>query len=181
MGRKIKIEIDDKIPLNHLGHSLLPQSINKNEIWAAVFTKALIKLNSGRWTEQNLEYGDGSVIYALTGYIPETIDLTVNFNSITLTYHYHYHYFIVKWRQINEALNEENFANLGIFATCYCKPDHKPMAPSNKNINLRDLVLDHKPLEKGGRSRLSMSISPIQATIVKKRNFSEDTYLEGNN
>ena len=85
MGKEKKIEIDDKLPVNHLGHNLLPRTTNRTEIWAAILTKAIIKLNSGRWVdenkEQDVEFGDGSIIYSLTGYIPETIDLSINFTS----------------------------------------------------------------------------------------------------
>ena len=85
MGKEKKIEIDDKLPVNHLGHNLLPRTTNRAEIWAEILTKAIIKLNSGRWVDENkdqdVEFGDGSIIYSLTGYIPETIDLSINFNS----------------------------------------------------------------------------------------------------
>lgn len=79
MGKERKIEIDDKVPVVY-NLSLFPRSVNKNEIWPSILTKALIKLNSPRWADQKskeIEIGDGSIIYALTGYIPETIDLTL--------------------------------------------------------------------------------------------------------
>ena len=85
MGKEKKIEIDDKIPVIY-GKSLLPKSESNNEIWPYIIAKAIIKLNSPRWNDENenakeVEVGDGSIIYALTGYIPETINLTTNFQG----------------------------------------------------------------------------------------------------
>jgi Heterodisulfide reductase, subunit A and related polyferredoxins len=77
MGKERKIEIDDRIPVVY-NASLFPKSVNKTEIWPSILTKALIKLNSWRWSDpkaKEVEVGDGSIIYALTGYIPETINL----------------------------------------------------------------------------------------------------------
>ncbi len=82
MGKERKVEIDDKVPVVY-GNSLFPRSINKTEIWPSIITKALLKLHSGRWSDpkaREVEIGDGSIIYALTGYIPETIDLQANSN-----------------------------------------------------------------------------------------------------
>ncbi len=83
MGKEKKIEIDDKIPVIY-GRSLLPKSANSTEIWTFIITKALLKLNSYKWSDENskeLEVGDGSIIYALTGYIPETINLSTSFQG----------------------------------------------------------------------------------------------------
>jgi hypothetical protein len=77
MGKERKIEIDDRVPVVY-NASLFPKSVNKTEIWPTILTKALIKLNSARWADpkaKELEVGDGSIVYALTGYIPETINV----------------------------------------------------------------------------------------------------------
>ena len=83
MGKEKKIEIDDRIPVIY-GKSLLPKSASNNEIWTYIIAKALIKLNAFKWNDENskeVEVGDGSIIYALTGYIPETINLATNFQG----------------------------------------------------------------------------------------------------
>jgi len=85
MGKEKKIEIDDKVPVIY-GKSLFARSVNNNEIWPFILSKALIKLNAPRWSEnldnpKEVEVGDGSIIYALTGYVPETINLTTNFQG----------------------------------------------------------------------------------------------------
>ena len=89
MGKEKKIEIDDKVPVIY-GKSLFPRSVNNNEIWPFIISKALIKLNAPRWAEgvatKEVEVGDGSIIYALTGYVPETINLASNFQGIFFNY-----------------------------------------------------------------------------------------------
>ena len=85
MGKERKIEIDDKIPITAHGRILYPRCSNRNEIWTLLLTKALIKLTSNKWASptasQEMEVGDGSIMYALTGYIPETINLKKDFYS----------------------------------------------------------------------------------------------------
>lgn len=44
MGKERKIEIDDKMPVDYTGVCLFPRSVEKNEIWSCIFTKALLKL-----------------------------------------------------------------------------------------------------------------------------------------
>ena len=87
MGKEKKIDIDDKIPVTY-GASLFPRNVNNKEIWPMILTKALMKLNSPRWideTAKEVEVGDGSIIYALTGYVPETIDLNNSFQGKQLS------------------------------------------------------------------------------------------------
>ena len=82
LGQLRKIEVDDKFPTSVKKQCLLPKSINKEELWPMLFTKALLKLQSfhAKYTQDQAneikEVGDGSVMYALTGYIPQTIDLS---------------------------------------------------------------------------------------------------------
>ena len=83
MGKEKKIDIDDKIPVIY-GKSLFAKSVKETEIWPIILTKALIKLNSTRWNDEKakeIEVGDGSIIYALTGYVPEIINLSSNYQG----------------------------------------------------------------------------------------------------
>jgi hypothetical protein len=55
-------------------------SENRLYIWPQIFSKAICKLNKHKWeNKENFDFdslvGDGSVMYALTGLIPETIDI----------------------------------------------------------------------------------------------------------
>lgn len=44
MGKERKIEIDDKMPVDVDGQSYFPKSVKKEELWASLLTKAIIKL-----------------------------------------------------------------------------------------------------------------------------------------
>jgi len=96
MGKARKIIIDDRVPCNKAGESLLPKSENSDELWPSILTKALIKLFSHKFKSliyPEEEIGDLHIIYALTGYLPEIL----NFNSL----------FTRKLRNINDN-NLEN-------------------------------------------------------------------------
>ena len=78
MGKPRKIEIDDSIPCNGDDEYILPFCGSIEEIWPALFTKALIKLNryKTKYPEHVIdEIGDSSIIYNLTGYIGQTVNL----------------------------------------------------------------------------------------------------------
>ncbi|XP_071819104.1 androglobin-like isoform X13 [Apostichopus japonicus] len=72
-----KIIVDDSIPFDDSGRILLPTTGRKNELWPMLLAKGLIKLMSLDYTPPNgsCEFGDVSVIHALTGWLPETIPL----------------------------------------------------------------------------------------------------------
>lgn len=78
MGKERKIEIDDKMPVNIKGECYFPKSVNRNEIWASLFTKAIFKLltiTSNIHLEEALT-GSGLIMYSLTGMLSETIPIT---------------------------------------------------------------------------------------------------------
>lgn len=83
MGKFRKIEIDDRMPCNYFEEFLLPRCDSIEELWPALLTKALLKLNSykltkneeGRKNSNFNEVGDISILYALTGKIPEHLNL----------------------------------------------------------------------------------------------------------
>jgi len=131
MGKEKKIEIDDKVPVIY-GKSLFPRSVNNNEIWPFILSKALIKLNAPRWSEgvssKEVEVGDGSIIYALTGYVPETINLSVNFQE--------------KWKTVAEFLNDKKYNAGEQHVSCYCLPNYKPVAASGRGRGGKDISMD---------------------------------------
>ena len=71
MGKPRKIIIDDRIPCNRNHEYILPQCHSIEEIWPALFIKALIKLNMYKARHPfyfcNEEFVDNSLIYELTG------------------------------------------------------------------------------------------------------------------
>lgn len=72
MGAFRKIEIDDLIPCDGVNYKpYLPQTVNDFELWPLLFSKAIMKLYSYKYRNDNYEYeeiGDCSPIFALTGY-----------------------------------------------------------------------------------------------------------------
>jgi hypothetical protein len=76
MGKMRKIEIDDSMPCNKFDEFFLPKCENLEELWPAILTKALIKLYSYKIVSNSFkECGDFEPFYALTGYVPEKINL----------------------------------------------------------------------------------------------------------
>ena len=77
MGKPRKIEIDDRIPCSKEEEYIFPRCQNLCEIWPALYTKALLKLNIFKvkhpsyW--HNEENVDINFIYAMTGYHAEII------------------------------------------------------------------------------------------------------------
>ena len=67
MGKYIKIEVDDRIPLDLNFRVLFPLSAKFNEKWTLILTKALIKYLAK--TSKDQIVGNGLIAYALTGMI----------------------------------------------------------------------------------------------------------------
>ena len=78
MGKARRIDIDDKIPCSKDGEFIFPRCEYLNELWPALLTKALLKLNVYKvkhpfYTKYE-ENVDTSYIYALTGYHAEMVE-----------------------------------------------------------------------------------------------------------
>ena len=73
MGKYVKIEVDDRVPLNEQQRELFPLSDKYNEKWTLILTKALVKYLSKASRDGII--GNGLVMYALTGMITETVPL----------------------------------------------------------------------------------------------------------
>ncbi|KAK6170744.1 hypothetical protein SNE40_019059 [Patella caerulea] len=80
MGCWRKIYVDDLLPFDENEHLLLPASTLQQELWPVLLSKALIKVASLDYTggSNSSEFGDFSVIHALTGWLPEAIPLQPN-------------------------------------------------------------------------------------------------------
>ena len=76
MGKPRKIEIDDTIPCNRNECYVFPRCDDIGEIWPALFTKALLKLYSYKYSHfYYKEIADLSYIYSLLGYYTEKIPI----------------------------------------------------------------------------------------------------------
>ncbi|XP_068698412.1 androglobin-like isoform X1 [Montipora foliosa] len=77
MGAWRKVTVDDWMPFDEEGKLLLPATPNENELWPMLLSKALIKVASldyaGGYNAS--EFGDFTVVHALTGWLPEIIPL----------------------------------------------------------------------------------------------------------
>lgn len=86
MGKIKKIEIDDRVLVNEYNEILLPKSKRLEETWTYLLTKAIMKLYYYKYTNNSYlndeKIGDISILYSLLGYIGETINLELKFNSI---------------------------------------------------------------------------------------------------
>jgi hypothetical protein len=68
MGKEIKVEVDDEMPLDSQLNYLLPISSKSNERWPLILTKALVKLTIINNSNCDI-VGNGLILYALTGLI----------------------------------------------------------------------------------------------------------------
>lgn len=87
-GKYRKIEIDDRMPCNKYNTMLMPKTEAKEELWAPLLAKALLKLNSFKFRSTNYyeEVGEVSAFTALTGYLGEKIMLKKKENEKLFNY-----------------------------------------------------------------------------------------------
>lgn len=76
MGRERRVEVDDRMPSN-IDRPLLPQSAIPTQLWTMLVCKAVFKLLSFQRSLQSQRpvYGDGFVVYSLTGMLSEILDI----------------------------------------------------------------------------------------------------------
>lgn len=81
--------------------------------------KALLKVYSYKWYASNCQYdseiGDGSLVYSLTGLIPEKVKITDEKQAQELFRHY---------------LSDEHYFGKKSYLTAYCENEHRPKFPS---------------------------------------------------
>jgi len=74
-GQEKLIEIDDRMPCDGKKKLMLPRTVQNYEIWPHLLVKALLKVYSYKWFHPSAyfdrEVGDGSIVYSLTGLVPE--------------------------------------------------------------------------------------------------------------
>jgi hypothetical protein len=111
MGKPIKIEISDLMPCNEDDEFLLPRCDSIEELWPAILTKALIKLNSYKFNYkeyQSEEIGDIGTFCQLTGYV----GLYMNSNIITQ-------------EALNSYLSDDAYEGKKCFVFCINKDTRK--------------------------------------------------------
>ena len=115
MGKPRRIDIDDRIPCDKNGEFIFPRCESLNEIWPAIFTKALLKLNVYKvkhpFYSKFEENVDTSYIYALTGYHSEIIENVDNEEKIE--------------NILSNNINDDNYINKKKYLLClnYIKPE----------------------------------------------------------
>lgn len=82
--------------------------------------KALLKVYSYKWYDPEAYYdqevGDGSIVYSLTGLIPEPIKIN-NFDTETM-------------ELLRKVLSDDHYFNKKTYVTCYCDNEFRPKLPS---------------------------------------------------
>lgn len=72
-GKYVKVEVDDRMPVNFHVKEMLPLSAKFHEKWTLIIAKALVKYLS--LVSKDQVVGNGLIAYALTGMISENISL----------------------------------------------------------------------------------------------------------
>lgn len=157
MGKERLIEVDDRIPCDSRRKPLFCRTINNQEIWPQILMKALVKLYSYKWFNESAvfdkEIGDGSIIHALTGLIPEHISVK-NFDEDAMKLFRHY-------------LADQQFFNKRAYITCYCNEDFRPKLPSQLTA-LKRIDGPNKE-EQDEHSETSESMSQFSMASSRKR------------
>lgn len=119
MGKERLVEIDDRMPCSDKGQPILPRTTDYNEIWPQLLTKALLKVYSYKWYSANCQYdseiGDGSVVYSLTGLVPERVAVK-DLNQAQ--------------QLLRQHLSDEFYFGKKTYLTCYCENEFRPSFPS---------------------------------------------------
>jgi hypothetical protein len=127
MGKERLIEIDDKMPCDNRGKPILARTINILELWPQLLMKAILKVYSYKWFNEHShfdkEVGDGSIIYSLTGMIPEHIKIT-DFHGESMPL-------------FRNMLSDDYYFGRKTFLTCYCENEFRPKLPSQQNLTTK--------------------------------------------
>ena len=172
MGKPRKIEIDDRIPCTKDGEYIFPRCQNLCEIWPALYTKALLKLNIFKvkhpsyW--HNEENVDTNFIYAMTGYHAEIIQGLYNEEQIQ--------------NLLTHSLNDDNFLNKKKYLLCL----NLFREENNNNIDeeeeyYEDIVanFEKKKEENNNNNKLTLN-DIIEETVNEGENENSTKLIENN-
>ncbi|CAD8130613.1 unnamed protein product [Paramecium sonneborni] len=127
MGKERKIQVSDHMPTIFDGKALLPQSIDKNQLWPMIISKAVLQL----WDYQSKGslVGDGFVMYSLMGLLSETIDLkTIN-----------------SWGIIDNMMNNNHYIQKDVFVSTYSYKNQSNLNTNNRSKKDFQLELLRNP------------------------------------
>jgi len=126
-GKERLVEVDDRMPCDSKRRLLFPRTVNNFEIWPHILLKAILKVFSYKWYSANSnfdpEVGDGSIVYSLTGLIPERIDFRDSkaFESEGVS-------------MLRRLLSDDNYFGKKTFVTCFNESDSRPKLPSQQQL-----------------------------------------------
>ena len=179
LGQERIVEIDDRMPCDHQGNVLMPETIFIYEIWPALLLKAIMKLTQYQWNnnaEKINEVGDPFIVHCLSGLLPEIIELN-NFQ-------------IEKFPLFQRLLSDDHYFNKKTYLTCFCMPEFKSTLASvkGKPENAKEAPPKDSPkkmigvgpsglLSSGQRNLLKMrkyANMALSVTSGKKLNDSKD-------
>ncbi|CAD8164435.1 unnamed protein product [Paramecium pentaurelia] len=115
MGKERKIQVSDHMPTTFDGKALLPQSVDKNQLWPMIISKAILQL----WDYQSKGslVGDGFVMYSLMGLLTETIDLKT----------------ISGWGVIDNMMNNNHYVQKDVFVSTYSYKNQSNLNTNNRS------------------------------------------------
>ena len=98
----------------------MPRTTYNYEIWPHILVKALLKVYSYKWFDKSAYYdnevGDGSIVYSLSGLIPESLSFK-NFDADGI-------------EMLRKSMSDDHYFNKKSYITCFCDNDFKPKMPS---------------------------------------------------
>ena len=130
MGRERLVEIDDRMPCDKRKKQLFPRTVEAFEIWPQLMLKAYLKVYPHTHLEE--EIGDGRLIYAFTGLIPERVRLDELSDESTLDL-------------FRKLLSDDHYFNRRTFVTCFCENEYKPSLPSQKDLPRLTVIEEESP------------------------------------
>ena len=164
MGKPRRIDIDDRIPCTKEGEFIFPRCDKLDEIWPALYTKALLKLNIFKVKHpcysQNEENVDTNFIYAMTGYHAEVIQGLYNEEQILNLF--------------DASLNDDNFLNKKKYLLCLnlCKFQQS-------NLYYDDIILNYE--KKKEKNKISTNDIIEESSINENENENSSQILENAN
>jgi hypothetical protein len=158
MGKPRKIDIDDRIPCTKDGEFILPRCDDLEELWPALLTKALLKLNIFKVKHpsysQKEENVDTNFIYAMTGYHAEIIQGLYKEDQIQ--------------NLLALSLNDDNFLNKKKYVLCLnlCKLN-------KTELYYEDVILQYQKKKETEKAKITND-------IIEESSINEGSVDSGN-
>ena len=136
------------MPCDNKKKLMFPRTINSFEIWPQILLKALLKVYSYKWfspqAQFDQEVGDGSIVYSLTGLIPESIKIT-DFERDAMEI-------------FRKNLSDDHYFNKKTYVTCYCDNEFRPKLPSQATTLKKIDFGPNAPGDKGNSAQDKSSL-----------------------